>query len=205
MTVQRSLYDKPKANRRQSPAYTATQRADLAARPQAQGVNASRQTGPAAEGLTRGAMLQLQRTIGNQAVGQLLAQRRQQSPIAVADDNQIRRAPVYAFGNAATPRAPRTGIDIIPDANGDVGPTDPRTGASTFADVSFAPLTGHYHGTEKDAFAQNANLDIIADGSDVGGTHRPTHHTIFPRQTMSFNTFSTSFSALPWAYGGRKR
>lgn len=84
-----------------------------------------------------------------------------------------------------------------------VGPTDPPTGASTFADPSEAPLTGHYHrlpgGTQLPEGTR-----LIADGSDVGGTQSPTHHTIYAVERCLSTSSSTSSTAC-WEYGGMKR
>jgi hypothetical protein len=48
-------------------------------------------------------------------------------------------------------------------------------------------------------------LSIIADGTEVGGSYRATHHTIYPNREMRFDEFSKKVSALPWEYGGKKR
>jgi hypothetical protein len=47
-------------------------------------------------------------------------------------------------------------------------------------------------------------VKIAADGSDVGGTHAPGHHTFSPTETMLFEDFSKKFMELPWEYGGKK-
>jgi hypothetical protein len=111
---------------------------------------------------------------------------------------------LYAFGNSSKPRDPRRGIDIQPDTSDYVTPTQPPTGASTFGDVNQALLTGHYY-----CIAKGTNLVegliVIADGSDVGGQHPPTHHTICPGRRMSFGEFVKKFQNLPWIYAGRKR
>ena len=111
---------------------------------------------------------------------------------------------LHAFGNRSKPREPRRGIDIQPDIDDCVSPTYPPTGASTFGDVNQAPLTGHYH-----RIARGTNLVegllVVADGSDVGGPHPPTHHTIYPGRRMPFDEFVNKFQSLPWVYTGRKR
>jgi hypothetical protein len=111
---------------------------------------------------------------------------------------------VYAFGSSTKPGGPRRVKDIEPDENDYVGPTNPPTGASTFADPSQAPLTGHYHGVAKTAVPSTQGLQIVADGSDVGGPHRPTHHTIFPSIRMLFQEFVNKFQGLPWKHSGKK-
>lgn len=115
-------------------------------------------------------------------------------------------APVdlHAFGNTTKPRDPRRGVDIQPDGDDYVGPTNPPTGASTFGDVDHAPLTGHYHQISRGT-GLGGDLKVIADGSDVGGTHPPTHHMIFPGVRMLFPDYVNKFQRLPWVYDGRKR
>lgn len=89
------------------------------------------------------------------------------------------------------------------DDAGNIHPTDPVTGASTFADPSKAPLTGKYH-----SLAEGTQLPrgvgVKADGVDVGGVHPETHHTIFPVVTMPFSEFEEMFKNLPWQYAGKK-
>jgi hypothetical protein len=45
---------------------------------------------------------------------------------------------------------------------------------------------------------------VIADGSDVGGKHRRTHHTIFPGRRMPFQEFVDKYLKLGWLLAGRK-
>jgi hypothetical protein len=110
---------------------------------------------------------------------------------------------LHAFGNRTMPRPPRPGTDLHVSPEGTVGLTDPPTGASTFGDPAQAPLTGHYHqipgGTE-----MPEGLRVLADGSDVGGPHPPTHHTIVPSRDMPMEEFTDKFNNLPWEYAGKK-
>jgi hypothetical protein len=118
-------------------------------------------------------------------------------------------APVdlYAFGNRAGPRPPRIGPDLVPDANGMVGPEAPPfpAGASTFADPLQAPLRGHYHrlagGTPLPAV-----FGVVADGADVrpDSLHPPTHHTVYPVAAIPAAEFVRIFLELPWVWAGRK-
>lgn len=56
----------------------------------------------------------------------------------------------------------------------------------------------------KAAVAATDGLGIVADGSEVGGTNRPTHHSIFPTVRMLFETFKDKFRGLPWRRAGEK-
>jgi hypothetical protein len=75
---------------------------------------------------------------------------------------------LYAFGNRTSPRPPRPGMDITVE-NGLVKPTQPPTGASTFADIRFAPLTGHYYRLDIGTRLLSG-LAVKADGRNVGGS-----------------------------------
>jgi len=109
---------------------------------------------------------------------------------------------LYAFGNRKSPRLPRPSIDIVVDQDL-VRPTQPPTGASTFADIRYAPLTGHYYRIEKGT-PLPVGLAVIADGEDVGGSHSPTHHTIYPALEMPFSEFVEKYKACGWIYIGKK-
>jgi len=109
---------------------------------------------------------------------------------------------VYAFGNKTKPRSPRAGKDI--DVKNDLVDTQtPPAGVSTFGDPNEAPLTGHYHKLPEQTTLPEG-LSIIADGMDVGGSHLPTHHTIYPNREMPFDEFILKLNDLPWEYGGKK-
>lgn len=115
---------------------------------------------------------------------------------------------LFAFGNRDGPRPPRDGIDIFPDASGMISSQSPPLphGASTFADVSQAPLTGQYHrlpaGTQLPE-----GLNVVADGVDVipNSPHPSTHHTIYPSRTMLSDEFVQLYNDLPWEYAGKKK
>lgn len=109
---------------------------------------------------------------------------------------------LYAFGNRQRPRPPRQNKGIAVE-NDYVKPTKPPTGASTFGDIQYAPLTGHYHRLDRDTELPEC-LDVVADGADVGGTHSPTHHTIYPRREMPFTEFVDKFLDSGWVYAGKK-
>ncbi|MBR8832842.1 MAG: hypothetical protein DSM106950_02060 [Stigonema ocellatum SAG 48.90 = DSM 106950] len=110
---------------------------------------------------------------------------------------------LYAFGNRKSPRPPRPNIDIVVDKDL-VKPTQPPVGASTFGDIRYAPLTGHYYRIDKGTLLPEG-LAVIADGEDVGGNHSPTHHTIYPALEMSFSEFVEKFNACGWIYTGKRQ
>jgi hypothetical protein len=109
---------------------------------------------------------------------------------------------LYAFGNKSQPRSPRENIDILVE-NNSVKLSQPPTGASTFADISFAPISGHYHKLEQGTELPEG-FDFIADGKDVGGNHLLTHYTIYPSREMPFSEFAAKFQSCSWAYAGKK-
>jgi hypothetical protein len=120
----------------------------------------------------------------------------------LADVARSKGDTLSAFGNRESPRPPRPGKDIeVKD--GMVHPTDPPTGSSLFGDVNEAPLSGHYHQILKDTPLPKGTK-ITPDGCDVGGPHRPTHHTFSPTETMPYEEFADKFKSLPWQYGGKK-
>ena len=88
-----------------------------------------------------------------------------------------------------------------------VGPEGEPTpaDASTYADPSLAPLSGHYHRLRTGAELPDG-LGVIADGREIlpDGPHEWTHHTIYPSAPMSFDQFVDLFLALPWEYGGKR-
>jgi hypothetical protein len=128
------------------------------------------------------------------------------------DEEDEKRSGVmlHAFGNQSKPRDPRpyripeVVKDIFVDADGNVGPSFPPEGASTFGDVKFAPLSGAYHRVPRKILDFHPAIKAIPDGADVGGPHAPTHHTIFPLFKMAFQTFVNFFQALPWVFAGKK-
>jgi len=109
---------------------------------------------------------------------------------------------LYAFGNRQRPRPPRQNKDIAVE-NDSVKPTKPPTGASTFGDIQYAPITGHYHQLNQNTELPEG-LDVVADGKDVGGTHSPTHHSIYPSREMPFTEFVEKFLNSGWVYFGKK-
>jgi hypothetical protein len=114
---------------------------------------------------------------------------------------------LYAFGSKGGPRPPRKGIDLIEIVPEQVGPEEPPfpNGASTFADPQQAPLSGHYHRLPRGTRLPES-IQVVADGKDVRpeSPHEPSHHTIYPANTMTPERFIDVFSGLPWEYGGKK-
>jgi hypothetical protein len=115
---------------------------------------------------------------------------------------------LFAFGGKTTgPRPPRPVEDFVAEPGSLVGPESPPLprGASTFGDVTQAPLKGHYHklpaGTELPP-----GMGVVADGPSVvpNSPHQPTHHTIYPTVPMTVEDFTEKFLNLPWQYGGKK-
>lgn len=122
-------------------------------------------------------------------------------------DNEVESAVIltitlYAFGNRTSPRPPRPNLDLTA-INDLVVPTQPPTGASTFADIRYAPLTGHYYKLDKGTQLPSG-LAVIADGKEVGGTHSLTHHTIYPSRPMPLTEFVEKFLNCGWVYAGKK-
>ena len=109
---------------------------------------------------------------------------------------------LYAFGNSKSPRLPRENKDVLVE-NELVRPTQPPTGASTFADIQNIPLTGHYYKLDQ-GIELPSGLGVIAYGKDVGGVHSATHHTIYPTRAMSLTEFQEKFLACGWIYVGKK-
>lgn len=142
-------------------------------------------------------------------LGQFLVQR-QLEPVNVSTaplgllQRMVVPTNLHAFGNMSKPRDPRPGKDIEVDKEGYVSPTDPPTGASTFGDVNKAPLTGHYHRLTGGKTVTD-DIGIIADGTDVGGTHKQTHHTIYPAKRMPAKDFVNNFQSLGWEYVEKKK
>lgn len=110
---------------------------------------------------------------------------------------------LYAFGNSKNPRAPRQNRDILVEEDR-VKPTKPPTGTSTFADIQYASLTGHYYQLEEGTILPEG-LAVVADGKDVGGTHSPTHHTIYPSREMPWEEFVEKVLSCGWVYAGKKK
>ena len=129
------------------------------------------------------------------------------------NDDELVATDLYAFGSRAALREPRIDgynlkagqePDLVVDEHGMIRPMEPPLGASTFADPSRVPLTGHYHRLPAGVRLPKG-LGVRADGIDVeGGTQLPTHHTIYPTEPMRPDQFIRLLKSLPWEYGGKK-
>jgi hypothetical protein len=100
------------------------------------------------------------------------------------------------------------GIDMLPDANGMVGP-EPLPlpcGASLFADPLRAPLRGNYHRLPRD-IKLPAGIEVTADGIDFinHSPHPAGHYTLYPTAPMPSAVFVDAFLKLPWQFAGRKK
>jgi hypothetical protein len=79
-----------------------------------------------------------------------------------------------------------------------------RRGGGDAQRAAAAPLTGHYHRVEA-AVELPAGLDVVADGTDVGGTQVPTHHSVYPTESMTVEAFTTSFTkGIGWKHAGKR-
>lgn len=122
---------------------------------------------------------------------------------------------LYVFGNQLKPREPRIAgynwqpkhpgqeADFQLDENGMVIPVDGSRGASLFAEIDAAPLSGHYHRLPPDVELPDG-LAIRADGIDSGGSQPRTHYTMYPTRLMRPEVFIELYFRLPWEYGGQK-
>ena len=114
---------------------------------------------------------------------------------------------LFVFGNRNGPRAPRIGLDVVPNDEGMILPdfAPLPQGASAFADPRRSGLTGHFHrlpaGTELPT-----GLQVTADGCDVQleSLLPETHHTVHVVIPMPADEFVRQFLSLPWKYGGRQ-
>lgn len=114
---------------------------------------------------------------------------------------------LFVFGNRRGPRAPRVGLDVLADNEGNLPPDTSQTpqGASAFSDPKQSGLSGHYHrlpaGTELPV-----GIAVTADGCDVlpESPRPPSHYTMHVVKTMSAVRFVEAFLQLPWEYGGRQ-
>jgi RHS repeat-associated protein len=129
-------------------------------------------------------------------------------PYGLAAGSKCVPTDLHANGNATRPRPPRIEghntkpgqtPDLVPDADGKVGPHTPG-GASTFGDPAQSGLqSGKWHklpaGTELPD-----GLEVKPDGIDVDptSTHPPTHHTIYPTKEMTPQEFEDLYNGLPW-------
>ena len=110
---------------------------------------------------------------------------------------------LYAFGNRQSPRLPRPDIDIVV-VDELVYPTEPITGASSFGDVQFAPLSGHYHKIEAGTRLPSG-IAIIADGRDVGEIVLPLTIQFIPIVPCRLPNFKPNFLIAAGYMWAKKR
>jgi hypothetical protein len=108
------------------------------------------------------------------------------------------RPDLYRTGNAGGPAPLRVGIDIAADANGDVGPTVPPQGISTFDDVNLIPTKGHIWKLAKESPLPQ-ELQATPDPPPPG------HWVIGPAVGMSLAALKQMVEALPWVSTGQKK
>lgn len=112
-----------------------------------------------------------------------------------------------AFGNSTQPRNARAVQDFgVESGNDIIGNSQTEVkGASTFANVNKAPLTGKYY-TLPAGTRLPDGLGVVADGIEVNPSsgHTETHYTICPTKPMTVDEFNKLYQSLPWKYGGKK-
>jgi hypothetical protein len=107
------------------------------------------------------------------------------------------RPDLYRTGNAQRPAPPRVGIDIVPDTAGNVHPTTPPQGLSTFDSIDALPTRGRIWRLPGDQPLPEG-LGAVADPPPPG------HWTIGPTESMSLDEFLDRLGQLPWVDTGRK-
>ena len=107
------------------------------------------------------------------------------------------RPDLFRTGNAQGPSPIRVGTDIIPDPAGNVGPTSPPTGLSTFDSEAAVITKGRLWRLPGDV--------PLPEG--IGATPDappPGHVSIGPTQQMSLSDFLDKLGQLPWVDTGIK-
>jgi hypothetical protein len=113
----------------------------------------------------------------------------------------------FVFGNRNGPRAPRIGLDVVPNEEGIILPDSSPLpqGALAFGDPRRSGLSGHFHRLPA-GIELPPGWQITADGCDVlpESSLSETHHTIHVVIPMPAEEFVFLFLNLPWQYGGRQ-
>ncbi|WP_158887001.1 RHS repeat-associated core domain-containing protein, partial [Amycolatopsis anabasis] len=92
---------------------------------------------------------------------------------------------------------------IIPGTGRTIPNEDMPAGASSFSDISNAPLTGHHYripaGTQLPE-----GLAVVADGRDVvqGSPRAATHHTIYATRPMTRDEFNAKLAEIETQHAG---
>ncbi|MFC0625839.1 RHS repeat-associated core domain-containing protein [Kribbella deserti] len=126
--------------------------------------------------------------------------------IKKAEPPQHTPTDLHSFGNTTHPGKVRVPADIEVDKDGNVHPSSPPKGKSTYSDP-FHPdvkLTGHYWRLPAGTQLPDG-LRVIADGTDVGGDQPHGHHTLYPTRSMKYDEFVSLYVSLPWEYVGKKK
>jgi hypothetical protein len=77
-------------------------------------------------------------------------------------------------------------------------------GASTWADVLYAPFIGLYYSIPAGLPLTEPSFFYEVDGSDFGGPREPTHRTIYATEKMRPGDFVRRFQGLLWILSGLK-
>ncbi|RRD51312.1 type IV secretion protein Rhs [Arachnia propionica] len=130
------------------------------------------------------------------------------TPVLVHNDGACTTEDLWAAGNRAAPRPPRTsdfgvadGTDMVGSGPKPTVPTDEVKGASTFKSYEDLAdnLNGQAHRLPKGSELPDG-LAVHADGKDVGGEMPWGHRTVYPDKPMTFDEFSSKFSSMEWGY-----
>jgi hypothetical protein len=114
---------------------------------------------------------------------------------------------LFAFGNTSKPKDLRSG-DISQDSDGNVAAQAVDiskglpNGKSVSSDYTKGILNGHVWKSVSGT-SLGANTDVVADGTDVGGTHYETHHTIYPTADMKFSELNNKYQGMGWTRIGK--
>ncbi len=107
------------------------------------------------------------------------------------------RPDLFRTGNTNGPSPIRVGSDIVPDAAGNVRPTNPPSGLSTFDSVENLPTKGR-------VWRLPGAADLPGGVNAIPDAPPPGHFTIGPTGEMSLEEFLGSLGELPWVDTGTK-
>lgn len=107
------------------------------------------------------------------------------------------RPDLFRTGNTQGPSPVRVGTDITPDATGNVHPTSPPTGLSTYDNPGAVPTKGRL-------WRLPGEQPLPPGLSATPDAPPPGHVTIGPTQSMSLADFLDLLGRLPWVDTGVK-